>query len=203
MKKSRFALRYFISALTICLACATVGFAQTPVPPKKGVVAKPTVNKVMEEWRRNWVSEWERARDYTKEYLDAMPEDGLGFKPDPKIRSFAEQMLHLASANFTFASAAAGTTSPYTPQALAQKEDLRQSKAALTKVVIESYDFMMSSVKSMNLLKAGEELKLFDRFATTRSGAIAKAFEHQTHHRGQMTIYLRLKGVTPPAEKLF
>ena len=26
---------------------------------------------------------------------------------------------------------------------------------------------------------------------------------HQTHHRGQTTIYLRMKGVTPPNEKLF
>jgi uncharacterized damage-inducible protein DinB len=30
-----------------------------------------------------------------------------------------------------------------------------------------------------------------------------KCFEHQTHHRAQITVYLRLAGVTPPAEKLF
>jgi len=28
-------------------------------------------------------------------------------------------------------------------------------------------------------------------------------FMHQTHHRGQCTVYLRLVGVHPPAEKLF
>jgi hypothetical protein len=32
---------------------------------------------------------------------------------------------------------------------------------------------------------------------------LAKAFEHQTHHRGQATVYLRLKGVAPPNEMLF
>ena len=32
---------------------------------------------------------------------------------------------------------------------------------------------------------------------------IMKAHEHQTHHRGQCTIYIRLQGVRPPAEKLF
>lgn len=36
-----------------------------------------------------------------------------------------------------------------------------------------------------------------------RAVGIGKAFEHQTHHRGQTTVYLRLKGITPPAEKLF
>jgi len=30
-----------------------------------------------------------------------------------------------------------------------------------------------------------------------------KAFEHQTHHRGQTTIYIRLVGLKPPGERLF
>ena len=37
----------------------------------------------------------------------------------------------------------------------------------------------------------------------TRSGMFGKAFEHQRHHRGQTTIYLRLKVDTPPGEILF
>ncbi|MDZ4709681.1 MAG: DinB family protein [Saprospiraceae bacterium] len=32
---------------------------------------------------------------------------------------------------------------------------------------------------------------------------INKAFEHQTHHRGQCVIYLRLPGIEPPHELLF
>jgi len=42
--------------------------------------------------------------------------------------------------------------------------------------------------------------KLFTFFAIL---AIDKAFEHQTHHRGQATVYIRLAGGTPPQEKLF
>jgi uncharacterized damage-inducible protein DinB len=48
-----------------------------------------------------------------------------------------------------------------------------------------------------------ETIKMFNRFEMTRDEAFQKAFEHQTHHRGQTTVYLRLKGVTPPNEKLF
>ena len=47
------------------------------------------------------------------------------------------------------------------------------------------------------------EVELFGRFNMPGAIALAKAFEHQTHHRGQTTIYLRLAGVTPPGEKLF
>jgi uncharacterized damage-inducible protein DinB len=48
-----------------------------------------------------------------------------------------------------------------------------------------------------------ENVKLFGRFEMTKGTAIAKAFEHQTHHRGQTTVYIRLAGATPPQEKLF
>lgn len=53
-------------------------------------------------------TEWERAKAYTKEYLDAMPEAEYSLKPTPEMRSFAEQMLHLADDNYVFASATTG-----------------------------------------------------------------------------------------------
>ena len=48
------------------------------------------------------VKEWERAKAYTKEYLDAMPESGYSSKPTPEMRSFAEQMLHLTDTDYAF-----------------------------------------------------------------------------------------------------
>jgi DinB family len=44
---------------------------------------------------------------------------------------------------------------------------------------------------------------LFANKNIIRSGMFGKAFKHDTHHRGQTTIYLRLKAVTPPGEMLF
>src|SRR5246127_5996878 len=58
------------------------------------------------------VAEWQRAKLYTKTYLDAMPEDGYGFKPTPEIRSFAQQMLHIADANYIFATVASDKPNP-------------------------------------------------------------------------------------------
>ena len=44
--------------------------------------------------------------------------------------------------------------------------------------------------------------KVFD-FEETKYVFALKAFEHQTHHRGQCTIYIRLLGIRPPQERLF
>lgn len=145
--------------------------------------------------------EWTRARDYTGEYLAAMPEDGFAFKPTPEVRSFAEQMLHLANANFMFAAAAIGRANPYQNRDLEKSPELR-TKAAVTRVVLESYDFAIGAIKGMTDAKLDESVAIFGR-TRPRAGVLAAGFEHQTHHRGQTTVYLRLRGVTPPAEKLF
>ena len=178
-------LRYLGGIVLINIAVGMTGFAQQ----------KPAIERL--------TAEWTRARDYTKEYLDAMPEDGLKFKPTPDIRSFAEQMLHLTSANFGFISTAAGIPNPYAQKNLEKSPEYSASKAELTKVVLESYDFVIAALARLDPAKFGEGVKLFGRYETTRGGALDKAFEHQTHHRGQTTIYLRLKGVKPPNERLF
>lgn len=147
------------------------------------------------------VKDWERAKAYTKEYLDAMPEDAINFKPTPEIRSFAEQMLHLAQGTIGLTSNGTNKERLYPGKNL-EKSDEFKNKAALTKVVMESYDFAIEGIKAMDVSKFDEVVKR-GNFDVTRLGWVMKAFEHQTHHRGQTTVYLRLKGVTPPNEKLF
>ncbi|WP_231464363.1 DinB family protein [Pedobacter sp. Leaf132] len=147
------------------------------------------------------VKDWERAKAYTKEYLDAMPEASYSLKPTPQMRSFAEQFLHLADANYAFASTATGEKSPVAMGALEKGTD--KSKATVTKDVLASYDFVIASAKKLTAAQMSEMIKLFGRFDLTKKQALDKAFEHQTHHRGQATVYIRLAGATPPQEKLF
>jgi len=147
------------------------------------------------------VKDWERAKAYTQEYLDAMPENGFSKKPTPEMRSFAEQLLHLADANYAFASAATAVQSPFGQGALEKTDN--KTKANVTKLVLDSYDFVISNAKKMTEVQLNENIKLFGNFDMTKRMALAKVFEHQTHHRGQATVYLRLAGVKPPQEKLF
>lgn len=148
------------------------------------------------------VKEWERAKAYTKEYLDAMPDDKYSLKPTPEMRSFAEQMLHLTDGNYGFTAAATGAKSPY-GQGELEKSTTDKSKANITKLVLAGYDFVIDNVKTMTPAKMAETTKLFGRFEMSRAMVLNKLFEHQTHHRGQTTVYLRLAGVKPPQEKLF
>lgn len=147
------------------------------------------------------IKDWERAKAYTKEYLDAMPAESYGLKPTAEMRSFAQQMLHLTDANYGFASAATGVASPIGIGESEKSAD--QSKENVTKLVLAGYDFVINSVKTMTPAQLEEATKLFGQFDMSLETALSKCFEHQTHHRGQTTVYMRLAGATPPQEKLF
>lgn len=149
------------------------------------------------------VADWERAKAYTMEYLNAATDEAIAFKPTPEMRSFGQQMLHLSEANYGFASAASGKSSPITFGQLEKNSDNYKTKESLTKAVMDSYDFMIQALKGMDESRMSEPVKMFNRFEMSRGVAFEKAFEHQTHHRGQTTVYLRLKGIQPPNEKLF
>jgi uncharacterized damage-inducible protein DinB len=147
------------------------------------------------------VADWQRAKAYTKEYLDAIPADGLAYKPNADVRTFAEQMLHISMANFAFAAEAAGKANPYKDKNLEKMPEFA-TKEALDRVVMESYDFVISALQGTSEAKMGEKIKVFG-MEMSREQAFSKAFEHQTHHRGQATLYLRMKGIKPPNERLF
>ena len=77
------------------------------------------------------------------------------------------------------------------------------TKEAVTKAVMDSYDWVISTLINMTPDQLQGTTKFGKHDDVTRNALFGKAFEHQTHQRGQTTIYLRLKGVTPPAEQLF
>ena len=194
------ALRYAISTIAVSIALSLVCLAQ-----QASGNAAPAQAAPLKDYPSNrieiLVREWTRARDYTKEYLDAMPEGGVGLKPTPEIRSFAEQMLHLASANYSLGARATGAVNPFQGKTPEQMDEYK-TKAALTKFVVESYDFVINTLKALPESKLDEKIPVVG-LNRPRWALLAAVFEHQTHHRGQTVIYLRLKGVTPPAEKLF
>lgn len=162
------------------------------------MVAQGLNNEVV---KANMIVDWERAKAYTKEYLDAMPEEGINFKPMPDIRSFAEQMLHMSQGTIGVISIGTGAEPIFQGKEL-EKMDEFQNKASLTRVVLECYDYAIESLKNMDASKMDKLVKR-GNYETNQFGWLNKAFEHQTHHRAQTTIYLRLKGIKPPNEKLF
>jgi uncharacterized damage-inducible protein DinB len=120
---------------------------------------------------------------------------------DKTPRSFGDQLLHMAEANYGFASAISGKVTEFGFGKL-EKKDEYKTKEAVVGAVNRSYDFVIAALKEMNDGQLGDTVKIFD-MPMSKEAAFNKAFEHQTHHRGQTTQYLRAQGLTPPQEMLF
>jgi len=149
-------------------------------------------------------AEWERAKAGTQDYLDAVGATHLAFRPAPDSRSFAEQFLHVASTNYSFAASATGRPNPLDAARGAPEKDatLTGDLDAMRQFVLASYDFMIDGVRAIDPAVLDEEVAFFRR-RMPRSLLLTKALEHHAHHRGQAAVYLRLVGIAPPSQRLF
>lgn len=149
------------------------------------------------------IKDWERAKSYTQEYLKAMPASKYTFKANDSIRNFAQQMLHLAQGTWFLVSSGTGEK----PMSLGNLEQRSSAQTAdsVMYYVNQSYDFAIRSIRSLTpaTMMQTATVNMGRPLNEARMTWINKAFEHQTHHRGQTTIYLRLAGVKPPNERLF
>ena len=64
------------------------------------------------------------------------------------------------------------------------------------------YDLAINGLKKMNMASLTEKIKFY-MWEETRFALLLKGFEHQSHHRGQTTIYIPSLGLHPPQERLF
>lgn len=152
--------------------------------------------------KAQFVKDWERGKVYTLAYLDAMPKDKYGFRAQDSIRSFSQQMLHLAHDIIIMVSYGTGKERIWEGQNVEARASA-QSADSVRYFITNSYDYAIDAIKNMDASKLEEKYKTRRNLEETRFAWLLKAFEHQTHHRGQTTIYIRLLGIKPPNEKLF
>jgi len=154
-----------------------------------------------DEVRLQLVKDWERAKAYTVDYLNTVPADKYSFRATDSIRNFAQQMLHLAQSNVNIIAFVAGEPNIISNPILENSKPA-QSKDSVMYYVTASYDLVIDGIKKINTATFNEKVKLYN-WEETRYVWLLKAFEHQTHHRAQTTIYIRLMGLHPPQEQLF
>ena len=163
-----------------------------------GLTAQSLSDEVI---RSQFIKDWERAKAYTIDYLNTMPPNKYSFKATDSIRSFAQQMLHLAQSNVNIIVFVAGESNIIGDRIL-EESKTAQTKDSVVYYVAASYDLAISGLKKMNMATLNEKIKFYN-WEETKYALLLKAFEHQTHHRGQTTIYIRLAGLHPPQEQLF
>jgi uncharacterized damage-inducible protein DinB len=139
-----------------------------------------------------------RAKAYTQSYMDAMPADKYGYRPTDSVRTFAQQLLHMVDGTYFLGNMATGIQHPRRDY-----EHMKdQGKDSVAAAVNASYDYMIDALQKTDPGTFLSQVKM-GNFSFTKLQWYNKVFEHQTHHRGQTTIYIRMVGLKPPQERLF
>jgi uncharacterized damage-inducible protein DinB len=127
------------------------------------------------------------------------PEDKYDFKPTPAQRSFAEQLLHAAGANYFFINPLLGQKAPAEEDL---KRDKYKTKADIVALVKKSFAEGAAALKAKG--DKGMNDTLLDPFANQQVRVYDMAYgfiEHCGEHYGQLVVYYRLAGLVPPESR--
>lgn len=127
------------------------------------------------------------------------PEDKYDFKPTPAQRTFAEQLLHAANANYFFTNPVLGQK---LPPAEDPKRDQYKTKAEVVAFVKKAFADGAAAIKAKG--DKGMSDLIVDPFEHKQYRVYDAAYgfiEHSGEHYGQLAVYYRVAGLVPPESR--
>jgi uncharacterized damage-inducible protein DinB len=182
----------FLAAALFAATLALPAHAQDTM--KKDTAVKPAASPsqaVLDTWNDVGRKLIAMAEDF--------PEDKYDFKPTPAQRSFAEQLLHAANANYFFTNPAMGKAMPAEED---PKRDQFKTKADIVAFVKKAFADGAAAIKAKG--DKGMSDLLVDPFAHQKVRVYDMAYgfiEHSGEHYGQLVVYYRLSGLVPPESR--
>jgi uncharacterized damage-inducible protein DinB len=138
-----------------------------------------------------------------------MPADKFDFSPaklnlagsDYKgVRTFAEQLKHIAASNYLIWSPITGEKPPATVNDGKGPENMK-AKADIIAYLKDSFAFGHKAVATLNESNLVQPIARANNKTTTRLFLSTFAAAHAFDHYGQLVEYLRMNGVVPPASR--
>jgi len=190
-------------AVAACFLCGSVVLAQQGAPPAGPPMAQgtPTITSVL-DMQLSIVE-----REVTG-VAEEMPEDKYSFAPTngefAGVRTFAQQVKHIATVNDRFFDSILGVTPPAAPdEGIASNgPDAVQTKEQILAYLKESFargHKAIATINSDNMLTPMKDPAV--PFLRTRAALAIFACTHAMDHYGQMVEYLRMNGHIPPASQ--
>lgn len=139
--------------------------------------------------------DWEALRQLLMDIGDEMPAEQFEYKATPEVRSFAEQLMHVANAQVgLMARLDSSMTPPELPEAT--------EKAAVLQALSDSFDFgadVLANQTGATILETVEGPSYLG--TSTRARLVYRTIQHSATEYGVMTVYLRLNDLVPPASQ--
>jgi uncharacterized damage-inducible protein DinB len=143
------------------------------------------------------------------EAAEAMPENKFDFSPEKLtisgsdykgVRTFGQQLKHVAAANYLIWSPITGEKAPNTVND-GKGPDNMTAKADIVKYLKDSFAFGHKAVATLDASNLVQPITSSSGKPTTRLFLATFAAAHAFDHYGQVVEYLRMNGIVPPASR--
>jgi hypothetical protein len=208
-----------VTALTLILACSVIsaqGQASGASTQQQGSEAKhePTSAELSrDETPAKAVMRIFKDQEYeVRSAAEAMPEAKWDFRPaeglfknekpefgPAQVRTFREQVKHVACSNFAFAAEFDGAKPPDACDKGGPSP--AKSRAELLTYLRDSFAALNKSLNAIAVKNMFDPVEGPYATPNTRLGLAEVCIWHAADHYGQMTLYLRLNGIVPPASR--
>jgi hypothetical protein len=135
---------------------------------------------------------------------EAMPADKYNFRPSDGeftgVRTFGEQVRHLATMIYMTAAIVLEERSPYGPGTNDNGPDDLTTKDAIVAYLKSSIAYARKAMASLTEQNALDPLRTYFG-SQPRIEVAAGVVYHSYDHYGQMVVYARMNGIVPPASR--
>ena len=178
----------------ISAAVAVVAITAGLCTPLGAQARADTMAGTVDQW-------WTMLQRQFVSLAEAMPEDKYTFKPTGgafgDVRTFAEQVKHVACGNFAFFNEIEHKEPPAHCETGGPAP--ARTKAELLTYLRDSFAYGDTIIRQMTPANAMDAVDGPYGGPTTRLGITTLAVWHGSDHYGQLVVYLRMNGIVPPA----
>lgn len=162
-------------------------------------VAKPAEPHAVSQVVDFWVTSTE---NLLVPAADAMPQSKYSFAPShgefSGVRTFAEQIKHLAAANYQLAAATLGEEPPAGTDHETAPDSVK-TKAQVMDYLKGSFAALHRAAAALNENNMNELIQ--SKGNRSRLLMLIDALVHSSNHYGQIVEYLRMNNIVPPASR--
>lgn len=181
-----------LSVILFSSLLAIPALAQQPAQP-------PTVNP-LSTWLKN---AWNGNRNNIVRTAEKMPEEFYGLRPGPQqeVRTFGQQLGHVANYNFLWCSQSKGEKNPNAGNDLAKLN----TKAEFVKALNDAFTYCDGVYSSLTDAAGTETITITQENGretkNLRMALLILNYGHNNEIYGSMVSYLRMKSIVPPASE--
>ncbi len=140
--------------------------------------------------------DYKGVRDYFTRAAEKMPEANYGFRPSPDVRSFGEQVAHVADDQYNLCAPAKGETRK---AAYTDIENRLTKKAELVAALKEAFAYCDGAYDALTDASGPEMVN--PGKSRSRFSMLNWNLWHTWEHYGNVVVYLRMKGLVPPTSE--